>query len=97
MIKWSKFATKAKKIGSKAKGAYKKSYKKYPLATGITTVSAGAAVTYPLMKDTEIVQSRVRQRKEGEKIRKEMKQGKKISFKERYKRLSDAGKMRSFP
>ena len=41
MIKWSKFATKAKKIGSKAKGAYKKSYKKYPLATGITTVSAG--------------------------------------------------------
>ena len=88
------------KIGrkiDKVKDMYKKSYKKYPLATGIATVSTGAAATYPLIKDTEIIQSRVRQKNESKKIRDEIKKGKKISYKERYKRISDAGKMRSFP
>jgi hypothetical protein len=30
-------------------------------------------------------------------IQKELKSGKKLSFKEKYKRMSEAGKMRSYP
>jgi len=88
---------KIKGYKNKAIGAYKKTYKKYPTATPLATAAGIGLATYPLMKDTEIVQSRVRMRKEAEKVRKEIKAGKKISFKERYKRLSEAGKMRGFP
>ena len=89
--------SKVKGYSDKAIGAYKKTYKKYPTATPLATAAGIGLATYPLMKDTEIVQSRVRMRKEAEKVRKEIKAGKKISFKERYKRLSEAGKMRGFP
>jgi len=89
--------SKVKGYSDKAIGAYKSAYKKRPLTTGFSTVIAGSLATYPLVKDTEIIQSRVRMRKEAEKVRKEIKAGKKISFKERYKRLSEAGKMRGFP
>ena len=34
---------------------------------------------------------------EAEKIRKELKSGKKLTFNEKRKRMSEAGKMRSFP
>ena len=89
--------SKVKGYTDKAVGAYKSAYKKRPLTTGFSTVIAGSLATYPLTKDTEFVQSRDRQKKEAQKIRKQLKSGKKISFKERYKRLSEAGTMRSFP
>ena len=89
--------SKVKGYSDKAIGAYKSAYKKRPLTTGVSTVIAGSLAAYPLVKDTEIVQSRVRMRKEAKKIKKEIKSGKKVSFKEKYKRMSESGTMRSFP
>ena len=82
---------------AKAKKKISNFAKKNPTATGISLVSAGAVATYPLTKNTEFVKSRQRMKLEAEKIRKELKSGKKLTFNEKRKRMSEAGKMRSFP
>ena len=63
----------------------------------IKTVIGVSAASYPLVKNTETVKSRQRMKIEAAAIRKELKSGKKLSFKDKYKRMSEAGKMRSYP
>ena len=87
MIKWSKFSTKAKKIGSKVKGVAKK-YPKTTFGAGATAYLVGGGAIYG---NTEYARVHQNQKIEMQKIAKERKT-RKISRQEITARLAKAKK-----